>query len=159
MKHHITLLAFGLLLIVSCQKKEEKAAETTTSTEVTTETTIPEESVADGETCYLQVISKDTISLAIKKEGENISGTYKSVSYEKDKRTIIFQGSLNGDTVTAIGSAMGEGQTQKEEFIFILKNNQAGIRYGEMIQGDDGIYRYKNKNSATPLYISKVDCK
>jgi len=158
MKQHITLLAFGLLLTVSCQKKEEKTEETT-ATEVKTETVAPEVTIADGETCYLQVVSKDSISLTIKKEGDNVSGTYKSLPFEKDKRTIVFKGSLNGDTVTAVGNAMGEGQTQQEEFIFILKNNQAGIKFGEMVQGDDGVYRYKNKNSATPLYISKVDCK
>lgn len=158
MKQNITLLALGLLLTVSCQKKEEKSEETT-ATEVKTETNTPEVILADGETCYLQVVSKDSISLSIKKEGDNVSGTYKSLPFEKDKRTIVFKGSLNGDTVTAVGNAMGEGQTQQEEFIFILKNNQAGIKYGEMIQGDDGVYRYKNKNSATPLYISKVDCK
>lgn len=157
MKQHITLLAFGLLLTISCQKKEEKIEETTIQ-EVTTETPVTEEVIANGETCYLQVVSKDSISLKIKKEGDKVTGTFKSVPYEKDKRTIIFEGSLNGDTVTAVGSATGEGETQKEEFIFILKNNQAGVKFGEMIQGDDDVYRYKSKNSATPLYISKIDC-
>lgn len=158
MKQNITLLALGLLLIVSCQNKEEKKEETT-ATEITTEKDTTNAVLADGETCYLQVVSKDSIYLNVKKEGDNVSGTYRSVPFEKDKRTIIFKGSLNGDTVTAVGNAMGEGQTQQEEFIFILKNNQAGIKFGEMIQGDDGVYRYKNKNTATPLYISKVDCK
>jgi len=98
------------------------------------------------------------LSLKIKKDGDNVTGTFRSVPFEKDKRTIIFEGSLNGDTVTAVGNATGEGQTQKEEFIFILKNNQAGVKFGEMIQGDDDVYRYKSKNTATPLFINKVDC-
>jgi len=157
MKHHITLLAFGLLLSVSCKKKEEKTEETTVE-EVKTETPAPEETIADGETCFLQVVSKDTLSLKIKKDGDNVSGTFRSVPFEKDRRTIVFEGSLNGDTVTAVGNATGEGQTQKEEFIFILKNNQAGVKFGEMIQGDDDVYRYKSKNTATPLFINKVDC-
>ena len=126
MKQHIALLGLGLLLTVSCQKKEEKTEESTV-TEIKSDAPSKEEMLPDGESCYLQVVSKDSISLSIKKEGENVSGTYKSLPYEKDKRTIVFKGSLSGDTVTAVGSAMGEGQTQQEEFIFILKSNQAGV--------------------------------
>jgi hypothetical protein len=159
MKYYTPLFVAGLLLAASCQKKEQKTETETVTKEITTETQKPEEAVADGKMCFLQIVSKDTLSLTLDKKGDEISGTYKSVPYEKDKRTIVFKGSLNGDTVTAIGSAMGEGQTQQEEFIFTLDNNQAGIKFGEMIKGDDDVYRYKNKNSATPLYIQKTECK
>jgi len=156
---YTTLLAIGSLLTISCQKKEEKTETDTVTTEIKTETEKPSETITDGKMCFLQIVSKDTISLTIDKKGNDITGTYKSVPYEKDRRTITFEGSLNGDTVTAVGTAMGEGQTQKEEIIFTLENNQAGIKFGEMIQGDDGVYRYKNKNTATPLYVQKTECK
>ncbi|MDV6167276.1 hypothetical protein R1T16_02495 [Flavobacterium sp. DG1-102-2] len=158
MKYYTPLFAFGLLLAASCQKKEEKTESESVIKEVITETAKTPELPESGKMCFLQIVSKDTLSLTIDKNGDNVKGTYRSVPYEKDKRTIVFEGNLNGNTVTAVGSAMGEGQTQKEEIIFTLENNQAGIKFGEMIQGDDGVYRYKNKNSATPLYINKVEC-
>lgn|GEM_PF-2579497 len=159
MKYYATLLITGSLMAVSCQNKEEKTETESVTKEITTETEKPAETITDGKMCFLQIVSKDTLSLTIDKNGDKVTGTYKSVPYEKDKRTIVFEGSLSGDTVTAVGTAMGEGQTQKEEIIFTLENNQAGIKFGEMIQGDDGVYRYKNKNSATPLYIQKSECK
>lgn len=157
MKRIITLGVFALLLIVSCQNKEEKTENTTVVKDTLVEIakTPP---VADGEICFLQVVSKDSIFLTIKKEGEKVSGTYKSVPFEKDKKTIVFNGTLKDSLVTAVGTAMAEGTTVKEEFIFILNNDKAGVKFGEMIEGDDGIYRYKSKNSASALYINKTEC-
>ena len=138
-------------------KKKKSKLRNQTTIETTLESKNPIETTS-GEMCFRQVVSKDTISLSLKRDGETISGTYKSIPYEKDKRTIVFKGTINNNTVTATGTAVGEGQTQEEEFIFTLENNQAGIKYGEMIEGDDGVYRYKNKNTATSLYLNKVDC-
>ena len=158
MKRIITLGACALLLSVSCQKKEEKTEETTIVKDsvVEVKNATP---VADGEMCFLQVVSKDSILLTIKKEGENVSGTYKTLPFEKDKKTIVFNGTLKDSLVTAVGTAMAEGTTVKEEFIFILNSDKAGVKFGEMIEGDDGVYRYKNKNSASALYINKTECK
>ncbi|PZR09780.1 MAG: hypothetical protein DI539_21600 [Flavobacterium psychrophilum] len=158
MKYTIATLAFTFLFLTSCQQKEEKNETGKTTKEVVTEKPSDEELPENQEMCFRQIVSKDTLMLTVLKNGENISGTYKSTPYEKDKKTIIFRGSLNGNTVTAVGTAMGEGKTVREEIVFTIENNKAGIKFGEMIQGDDGVYRYKNLKSSTPLYINKVDC-
>jgi hypothetical protein len=156
MKYSIILLSTLLLLVGSCQNKEEKTE--TVTKEVIIEKPAKEELPEDTEMCFMQVVSKDTLLLTIVKKGDNISGTYKSIPFEKDKKSNVFTGSLNGNTVTAVGTALGEGNKVQEEIVFTLENNQAGIKFGEMIEGDDGVYRYKNIKTATSLFINKVDC-
>lgn len=156
MKYNIAILASAMLLLGSCQKKEEKTE--TVTEEVVVEKPVKEELPENEEMCFMQIVSKDTLLLTVLKKGDNISGTYKSVPFEKDKKTNIFKGTINGNTVTAVGTAMAEGQTVQEEIVFTLENNKAGVKFGEMIEGDDGVYRYKNIKSATSLFINKVDC-
>ncbi len=158
MKQTITLLACVALLFGACQNKEEKTETETVTKEITVEK--PEEDVdaVEKEMCFMQVVSKDTLLLTITRDGDNISGTYKSIPFEKDKKTNVFKGNISGNTVNAIGTAMAEGTTVQEEIVFTIENNQAGLKFGEMIEGDDGVYRYKNVKSATSLFINKVAC-
>lgn len=155
MKRTIAILTTSLFILGSCQKKEEKnetIVEETTIEKVTEDT--PEKDM-----CFLEVVSKDTIMLSITRDGDNISGVYKSIPYEKDKKTNVFKGTINGNTVTAVGTVSAEGVTNQEEIIFTLDDKQASIKFGEMIEGDDGVYRYKNVNNTSPMAVSKVECK
>lgn len=153
MKRTITTLIAGLFILGSCQKKEEKET-------VVEETTIEKvtEGTLEKDMCFLEVVSKDTITLTITRDGDNISGVYKSIPYEKDRKTNIFKGTINGNTVTAVGTVSAEGMTNQEEIIFTLEDKQASIKFGEMIEGDDGVYRYKNINNTSPMAIPKISC-
>ena len=155
MKRTIAILTVGIFILGSCQKKEENketVVEETTLEKVT-------ETAPEKEMCFQQIVSRDTIMLRITRDGDNISGVYKSIPYEKDKKTNIFKGTINGNTVTAVGTVSAEGTTNQEEIIFTLEDKQASIKFGEMIEGDDGVYRYKNVNNTSPMAITKVDCK
>lgn len=158
MKYTITSLALILLLLASCKQKEEKTETKKASEEVVTNGSASESLPENQEMCFMQVVFKDTLMLTVLKSGDNISGTYKSTPYEKDKKTIVFRGSIKDNTVTAVGTAMGEGRSVREEIVFTIEDNKAGVKFGEMIKGDDDVYRYKNLKSATPLYINKINC-
>ncbi|MHA3787872.1 hypothetical protein ACX0HA_06630 [Flavobacterium hauense] len=156
MKSNILLMASALVIFTSCQKKEEKTETVIEETKI--EKPSKEELAENEELCFSQIVNKDTLILTVIKNGENISGTYKSIPFEKDKKTTIFKGRIVGNTVTAVGTAMAEGQTSQEEIIFTLENNKAGIKFGEMIEGDDGVYRYKNIKNTSSLFVNKADC-
>jgi hypothetical protein len=156
MKYNFIILAALMLLLGSCQKKEEK---TETETNQNTKTEPSGTGLSENtEMCFMQVVSKDTLLLTVIKKGNDVSGTYKSAPYEKDKKTNVFSGTLSGNTITAVGTALGEGSAVQDEIIITLVDNQAGIKFGEMSEGDDGVYRYKNIKSATSLFIKRVDC-
>ena len=156
MKYKIAILVCVSLLFGACQNKEEKTE--TVIKETTVEQPVEAEAPVEKEMCFMQVVSKDTLLLTITRDGDNISGTFKSIPFEKDKKTNVFKGNISGNMVNAIGTAMAEGTTVQEEIIFTIENDKAGIKFGEMIEGDDGVYRYKNVKSATSLFINKVAC-
>ncbi|MFD2602987.1 hypothetical protein [Flavobacterium suzhouense] len=158
MKYTITSLALILLLLTSCQQKGEKTETEKAVEEVVNNDSASENLPENEEMCFMQIVSKDTLMLTVLKNGDKISGTYKSTPYEKDKKTIVFRGSMKDNTVTAVGTAIGEGKSVREEIVFTIEDNKAGVKFGEMIKGDDDVYRYKNLKSTTPLYINKINC-
>lgn len=137
----------------SCQKKEEK----TVVEDTTVEAEAPVEARPE-EMCFLNVVSKDSTMLSITREGDNVSGTFKWLPAEKDKKISKFKGTINGNTVTAIGEASGEGMTNKEELIFTIDGGQAKVKFGEMMESSDGVWRYKDKNATSEQVLNKVDC-
>lgn len=151
MKNKIILLAAGLMLF-SCQKKEEKVVQETT-VEASAPTATLEEHF-----CFLNVVSKDSTVLNIVQKGDSISGTFKWLPAEKDRKVIDFKGILNGSTVTATGNSKAEGSTNKEELIFTLEHGQAKVKFGEMAEGKDGIWHYKDVKATSDQVLNKVDC-
>jgi hypothetical protein len=152
MRYTLFAFATGLMLLSSCKKEAETVVEDTTIQNIT-------ENIPEKDMCFLQVTSKDSVMLAITRDGDNISGTYRSLPYEKDKKINVFKGSIHNNIINAVGTVSAEGMTSEEEIIITLENNQATVKVGEMIEGDDSVYRYKNKNTAYSQVLSKVDCK
>jgi len=153
MKNELILLAAGILMF-SCQKKEEKTVIEDTTVEA--EAPVAE---APEQMCFLNVVSKDSIILNVTKSGDSVIGTFKWLPVEKDKKITQFKGIISGNTVTAIGEASAEGMTNKEEFIFTIDGGQAKVKFGEMAESSDGVWRYKNKNATSDQVLNKVDCK
>ena len=151
------LLSACLLLLGSCQKKTENT-DTVVSDTTSITTATPEELTEDGEFCYLKVISKDSIILKYTRTGEHITGIFHWRPYEKDKKISSFEGTIKGSTVNAIGHYDAEGSHFKEELIFTLEDNQASVKFGEMLQGDDEVWRYKSIKNAGTQVLPKVDC-
>jgi hypothetical protein len=66
---------------------------------------------------------------------------------------------MDGSTANTIGEYDAEGIHYKEELVFMLDDDDhALIRFGEMLEGDDGIWRYRNKENAGVQVLPKVDC-
>lgn len=114
---------------------------------------------SNGRYCYLQVTGKDSMMLNAEVKGDSIKGTFDWLPLEKDKKTSVFKGRLTGTTAHAISTAMAEGTTNKEELIFTLQDSTAAVKFGEMLQGDNGVWMYKNKNAARDQVLRRVDCK
>ena len=160
MKNKLILLAAGLTLF-SCQKKE--------NTDTVIEQTTVEQTAPDVVTkqCYMQVTEikeggktvNDSILLNIETKGDSITGTFKWLPYYKDKKTGDFKGTVKNNIANTILSAKGEGTTNLEEFVIIFDANNASIKMGEMAEGPDGIWHYKDKAATSENAIPKVECK
>ncbi|MEL1244264.1 hypothetical protein AAEO56_08340 [Flavobacterium sp. DGU11] len=156
MKNTIALLASGLLMAVSCQKKEDKT-ETTVVEDTTVEQTAPE-AVAEKQ-CYLKVMAKDSIIVEVERNGDSIHGIYHWKPFEKDKKISTYKGILNGNTANVVASSQQEGMNYKEEIVFIVTGKNLEVKFGEMVEGKDGIWKYKDMNATSKEVLDKVDCK
>ncbi|HQV37459.1 MAG: hypothetical protein IPL81_05430 [Flavobacteriales bacterium] len=123
--------------------------------------------------CYLQVAQgapriegRDTIpgpvdSLYIRLDilGELANGVYNWLPEEKDHMIGSFQGSIDGDEVTAVYTYTAEGATGKQEVLFKVEDGQLRVATGEM-ETSEGVILFKDKSQVTyGEPIPKVDCK
>ena len=161
MKNRIIIL-IAAVVMVSCKKD-------VTVEETTVEQSAPELNSVPDKQCYLKVeeskpdadgkVIRDSIIFEMERKGDSVSGTFNWKPEEKDQKISTFKGVITGTQANTIAIAKGEGITNKEELIFTVKDNTVSIKYGEMVKGNDGIYKYKDTNTATVEVLQKVDCK
>ncbi len=90
--------------------------------------------------------------------GMNVTGEFLWRPAEKDQKTGTFSGQVSiSDAKTGSGVAKtlwkssGEGMTNTEELYIMFDNKIAAAGFGEMVQGGDGVWRYKD-----PMNISYI---
>lgn len=117
---------------------------------------VPTYKVADADLCYVFMENKDDGSfdeykLRFSIKDSQVLGNLEFLPSEKDKKT----GSIEGTVIKPISdkeayradlwwTASAEGRTVKEELKIIFGDGTASIGLGEMIEGEDGIYKYKS---------------
>lgn len=155
------LIFTASLVLLSCKKEDKTIIEQTTV----------EETAADTDVlitnCYIAVTpiqeegkaKNDTISLNFERKGDSITGQFKWLPYYKDKKTGTFKGIVKGNSASTILTAQGEGIINKEEFIFDIDTDKVSIKMGELAEGKDGIWHYKDKSATSENAIPKTDCK
>ena len=155
MKNKLMLLATGLLLF-ACQKKTE--TEETIIEETITDAPAPQVADAAGKQCYLKVVAKDSIIFQAERYGDSIQGIFHFKPFEKDKKISSFKGVMNGNEGTAIALSKGEGMENREQLDFKLEDGKVTIKFGEMVEGKDGVWRYKDMNNTSLEVLPVVNC-
>lgn len=160
MKKEIVIVAFAVLFF-SC-RKEDKTIEKTT-----VEQTSPAKADT-GKYCYMEVTSvdsgdgktvNDTIAIEMEVTGNNANGTFEWLPYYKDKKTGTFTGVVTNGTFKGILEARAEGTVNKEEFIFDYDENKASVKFGEMAEGKEGVWNYKDIGNTSEQVVQKAVCK
>lgn len=161
MKNNIIILTASLALL-SCKKEDKTVIEQTT-----VEETAPADNGILVTQCYRAVTAiqdegktvNDSILLNFERNGDSITGEFKWLPYYKDKKTGTFKGTVQGTTATTVLTAKGEGLTNKEEFIFDIDAENVSVKMGEMKEGKDGIWHYKDVKATSENAIPRTDCK
>ncbi|MFP9099246.1 hypothetical protein ACLI09_09345 [Flavobacterium sp. RHBU_24] len=167
MKTGILALACTALMLAGCKDKTTDSL----TEEATVEETTPQPAVITGKQCFLQVTEgkadygggktiRDSIIFTIdRREGDSIWGIFHWKPQEKDKKIANYKGTLSGTTGTVIANSHAEGMVYNEEVIFTLTDSAVAIKYGEMAEGKNGIWQYKDKNKTSEQVLDKVECK
>ena len=150
----LSVLVIILLTLLSCKNQEEQKV-----LEQSQVSAVKTEEPKDGNFCYLKVISRDSIILNFTRKGDSIIGRFDWKPYEKDKKLSMFKGIVNGSNVNALANYQAEGMNYTEELIFSLEAATATIKYGEMVESDNGIWMYKNKTKTSEQKLNQVECK
>ncbi len=161
----LATLSAVLLLLAGCQQKQ---TDDTVPAIDTTENNIPsqEKAIVFRQQCFLSVTSgtdkrlKDSIIFSIeRRKGDSIWGIFNSKPAEKDRKMATFKGVLKGSEGRAVANSQAEGMMYNEELLFTLKDSTLSIKYGEMAEGKDGIWHYKDQSKLSEQVLRKVDCK
>lgn len=110
--------------------------------------------------CYRWVKQRDTISLTLRTQGEEVTGDLAYRFYEKDKSRGSIAGEMIGDTLLAEYTFDSEGMRSVREVIFLRKEGKLYEGYGD-VEEKGGRMVFINRSAlqfGEGSVLSKIDC-
>ena len=153
----ILFLAF-VLVFIGCKKSstgidnlQTKAVDSIERTEVAspkkidaTKTTLPRKRTE----CFVFAKNKDTTAVELTFDGDIINGKMHWNPLQKDGAVGTLDGTFKNDTLVVVYSFMIEGNSQKEEKIFVYNKKTLTELVGALYD-NNGVMTIKNKKSVT----------
>ena len=160
----IAFIVLAGICFTACKEEKKNEEDKMETTEATTE-----KEVVSEESCFLQIseftaeynkerVINDSIVLKFERTGDSIYGELNWLPYESDKKYSTFKGVMKGNEATAVSHSTAEGNDYKEELKFTVDGDKAKVMYGEMVEGEDGVWKYKDVNTASTQVLDKVPC-
>lgn len=155
------ILLTGIIAGCSSDENGGKIADSTSIT--TTDTTlIPAVPVQEKVTeCYIYTKNKDTATLTLNTQHEELTGTLNYRLFEKDANKGTISGEVKGDTIIAEYIFDAEGMRSVREVVFLRRD-------GKLYEGYGDVEEKKSKTVFTnraklkfgdAIVFSKTDCK
>ena len=162
MKKSIQLLSVAAIILSACNNNESPKETTVTSTtNADSVTAITETKVtAPSKMCYA-FTGKDTATLSLVVNENNVMGDLMYKIAGKDKNTGAFTGTMMGDTLLGDYKFMSEGKESTRQVAFLVKDNMAVEGYGAS-EEKNGKMVFKNTGSLNfgkGISMTKTDCK
>ena len=164
MKKPILLLTAVAMFAFSCNsdKKEtisdDSTAITSMDTDATVVPTVPVEQQITG--CFSYTKNRDTATLKINAENEELTGNLAYRLYEKDSNTGTIAGEIKGDTIIAEYIFDSEGMRSVREIVFLRKDGKLYEGYGD-VEEKSGKMVFKDRSKlkfGDAIVFSKTDC-
>jgi hypothetical protein len=133
--------------------------------------TIPETQTQPTALCYYR--SDKTASglydrawIRLMLQGTAVTGEFNNYPAEKDSKVGSFTGTVSAldqmsmsRTASVVWNTKAEGMEAKEELLILFGDGSAQAAFGEMVQGANGVYVYKDKTAVTYQgNLSQIDC-
>lgn len=160
MKATILVLAAFSLIMASCNN-ENKEKHDANKAQITAKSPDTELKI-NGNDCYVYLKNRDTATLKINVEGNNLVGELNYRLFEKDSNKGQIVGQIKGDTIIAEYTFSSEGMKSVREVAFLKKPD--GNLYegtGEAIE-KNGKMVFKDHSAMTfdgSIIFTKTDCK
>lgn len=163
MKTSIPAAALFALIISACtnenKTKQTKDVDEVIAMDTTFTASQPKKSSSD---CYMYIKNRDTASLKINIEGEELTGDLDYRLFEKDSNKGKIAGEMKGDTIIAEYTFDSEGMRSVREVVFVKKDD--GNIYegtGEVMEkGGKMVFKDRSALKFNPTMVfTKADCK
>lgn len=157
------ILVFLLIFSASCTNEQKAKQADDTSKVIAPDTTFtssrPKTSTSD---CYVYIKNRDTASLKINMEGEELTGELNYKLFEKDSNKGTIAGEMKGDTIIAEYTFDSEGMRSVREVVFVKKDD-GNIYEGTgdvMEKGGKMVFKDRSALKFSPTMIfTKTNCK
>ncbi|WP_316816155.1 hypothetical protein [Pedobacter nyackensis] len=164
MKLLILTLAFSAITIASCTNEQKvKQADDTVAKVIAVDTTFtssrPRTSSSD---CYVYIKNRDTASLKINIEGEELTGELDYKLFEKDSNKGTIAGEMKGDTIIAEYTFDSEGMRSVREVVFVKKDDGKIYEGSGDVMEKGGKMIFKDRSTlkfGPAIVFTKTNCK
>ena len=162
MKPSIITLALFIIIAASCTSDNKSRVVSDTAEVIALDTTFsavtPKTSSSN---CYVYINNKDTASLKINIEGEELTGDLNYNLFEKDRNKGTIAGEMKGDTIIAEYTFDSEGLRSVREVVFVKRidgNIYEGT--GEVIEkGGKMVFKDRSALKFSPsMVFTKTNC-
>ncbi|MOA11455.1 hypothetical protein D3C78_1313980 [compost metagenome] len=162
MKSSIYALALIVMIVASCTNENKSKVASDTTEIIAHDTTFtastPKASSSD---CYQYIKNKDTASLKINIEGEELTGDLNYNLFEKDRNSGTIAGEMKGDTIIAEYTFDSEGMRSVREVVFV-KRVDGNIYEGTgevMEKGGKMVFKDRSALKFSPAMVfTKTNC-
>lgn len=158
----LILSTLMIILVLSCtsNKKDEQHEDSTSISAIDT-TLTPAVPVAQKVTeCYNYIKNRDTATLKINMENEELTGNLSYKLFEKDSNNGTIAGEIKGDTIIAEYIFDSEGLRSIREIVLLKKDDKLYEGYGD-VEEINGKMVFKDRsklNFGDAVVFSKTDC-
>lgn len=163
MRPSILILACFMIIAASCTSDNTKKVTGDSSAKViAVDTTFTSANPKKSSNCYVYTKNRDTASLRLNIDGEELTGELNYKLFEKDNNKGKITGELKGDTIIAEYIFDSEGMRSVREVVFVQKED--GKIYegtGDVIE-KNGKMVFKDRSAlkfGEAIVFTKADCK
>lgn len=158
MKKNILLVgAFtALIFLFGCNGNTDKAVENPLQQHEAKEPQV----AAPTASCYILANGKDTVSLKMMIDNNQVSGDLLYHYFEKDRNTGTIKGEMKGDTLFATYTFMSEGKESKRDVAFLKKGDELIEGYGNInsTTGEPDLTDHSTIKFDHKFVLKKSDC-
>ena len=158
MKQLFYFILLGVFAISCTQNKSSNNQTKNDSTVVEKPTNI---ALAEGKSCYLGVVGKDSAKLEIDRTGANFNGFLSYKRFESDSSLGEINGTISGDTLKGSFNFMSEGMISVSDTYFLVKDGKLLEGWGNIVNVDDMTVRFENPSQLTygqGFVLNPTDC-
>lgn len=150
-----------MLVVFALSCTQSKSSSNQTENDSTIVEKPADVALAEGKSCYLGVVGKDSVKMEIDRNGTDFKGFLSYKRFESDSSLGELNGTISGDTLKGNFNFLSEGMISINETYFLLKDGKLLQGWGDMVNVDDMTMKFKNPSQLTyeqGFVLSPVDC-